>query len=92
MIRRLLLGPYLLVGGGLVGGLLVGVFVLDAEPAVLGWLFGAGAGLMLGAFVAALTSDEPLVGRGALPPLPLEDGPAFDEDPPQAGDDGRDDP
>ena len=68
VFRRELIGPYLLVGGGLLGGILVGVFVVEMRPAVLGWLFGAGAGLMLGAFIAAIASNEPLVGRSTLPP------------------------
>ena len=92
MIRRRLLAPYLLVGGGLTGGLLLGIFVFDAEPAVLGWIFGAGGGLMLGAFIAALTSNEPLVGRGALPPPPLGDLTAFDDDPSGERDGDREDP
>lgn len=70
MLRRELIGPYLLVGGGLLAGLFVGVFVVDAEPAIIGWLFGAGAGITLGAFLAAITSNEPLVGRGAFPAPP----------------------
>ncbi len=66
-MHRELIGSYLLVGGGLVGGLVVGIFVVDVEPAFLGWLFGAAAGLMLGAFIAAIAAGEPLVGRGTLP-------------------------
>lgn len=68
VFRRELTVPYLLVGGGLLGGILVGVLIVEMRPAFLGWLFGAGAGLMLGAFIAAIVSNEPLVGRGALPP------------------------
>lgn len=67
MIRRELITPYLLVVSGLIIGLYVGVFVVNVEPAIIGWLFGAGAGVTFGAFVAAISSDEPLVGRGALP-------------------------
>lgn len=67
MVRRELITPYLLVASGLIIGLYVGVFVVNVEPAIIGWLFGAGAGVTFGAFVAAISSDEPLVGRGALP-------------------------
>ncbi len=66
-MHRELIGSYLLVGGGLTGGLAVGIFVVDVEPAILGWLFGAAAGLMLGAFIAAIAAGESLVGRGTLP-------------------------
>lgn len=59
---RGMLSTYVLVLGGLVAGTAVGVFVLDYDPDVAGWLFGAGAGLSLGAFVAALVTNTPLVG------------------------------
>ena len=65
MFQRALLLPYLCVGGGTLVGLAVGVFVIDFEPAFVGWLFGGGAGLTGGAFVAAITSNEPLVGGPA---------------------------
>ncbi len=61
--RRELASSYILVFGGLAVGLLLGVFVIEYEPAVVGWLFGAGAGLALGAFIAAMTSGIPLVGN-----------------------------
>jgi len=61
--HRELLGTYLLTMGGLLIGILVGVLVLDTDPAFQGWLFGAGLGLSGGAFVAALASNVPLVGR-----------------------------
>ncbi len=61
--RRELVSSYFLVFGGLALGLLTGVFVIDYDPAVMGWLFGAGGGLALGAFVAAITSGTPLVGN-----------------------------
>ena len=76
-MRRELIGTYAIVLGGLALGLLIGVFVLDARPPILGWLFGAGAGLTGGAFVAAITSEVPLLGgrRSARGPL-YGDGPA----------------
>lgn len=57
-----MLPTYILIVGGLLGGLAVGVFVLDYEPDYLGWVFGAGAGLSVGAFIAAIATDTPLVG------------------------------
>lgn len=95
MFHRELISSYLLVGGGFFGGLLIGIFVVDAEPAIIGWLFSAGAGITLGAFIAALSSNEPLIGRGTVPARPppdmgangraaLLDGDAFEDGP--AGD------
>ena len=73
-MRRKLLGSYLLVGGGFSGGLAIGIFVLDARPPVIGWIFGGGAGLMLGAFIAAITSGESLVSSRMLPTSELDSG------------------
>ena len=55
---------YLPVFGGLVGGAWIGGVVLAPEPAVVGWIFGAGAGLMGGAFVAAIVGGVALAGSG----------------------------
>ena len=80
-----MIGPDLLVGGGLLVGLFIGVFVVDAEPPIIGWLFGAGTGVTGGAFVAAITSNEPLVGHGAFPappprhPVSLDDEGVLDD-------------
>ena len=62
------LSVYLPVLGGLVLGMLVGGVLFDSDPALVGWIFGAGSGLMGGAFVAALATNEPLVGRGSADP------------------------
>lgn len=59
---RYLKPHYLIVFGGLLIGLGVGVFVVDVQPAILGWLFGAGAGLTGGAYVAAIASNTQLAG------------------------------
>ena len=82
MFHRELAGTYLLIGGSLLGGLLIGVLVLDAEPAILGWLFGAGAGISFGAFITAISSGEPLIGRRMPPPgaLPGHDGLTCEKD------------
>ena len=55
---------YLPVLGGLVTGAWIGGVVLDADPGLLGWIFGAGAGLMGGAFIAAIVGNVPLAGSG----------------------------
>jgi len=64
-MHRELLGTYVVVGGCALVGLLVAVFVIDYEPRILLGAYGAGAGLMVGAFIAAIASNEPLVGGGA---------------------------
>jgi hypothetical protein len=69
---------YLIVFGGLVLGLLFGIFAIDARPAVLGWLFGAGAGLTGGAFIAAIASGQSLV-SGPAPRDPFEGYEDLDE-------------
>lgn len=55
---------YILTGAGLLIGAYIGFFVLDFEPAFVGWMFGIGGGLTTGAFIAALATNTPLVGRG----------------------------
>ena len=77
-----MLGSYLLVFGGLALGLFVGIFVVDVQPAVLGWLFGAGIGISGGAFIAAITLNEPLAGTRTARREPLfgDDGEYLDDD------------
>lgn len=82
-----MLPTYILIVGGLLGGLAIGVFVLDYEPDYLGWVFGAGAGLSVGAFIAAIATNTPLVGspnqrthRGVIRPR-------YDEDDDEEADD-----
>ena len=55
---------YIPVLGGLVAGTWIGGVVLAPDPAILGWIFGAGAGLMGGAFLAAIVGNVPLAGSG----------------------------
>lgn len=64
-MRRYLRPHYLWVIGGMAIGLAIGVFVVNAEPAILGWAIGGGLGLSGGAYLAAITSGEPLVGGGS---------------------------
>ena len=55
---------YIPVGGGLVAGAWIGGVVLAPDPAIIGWIFGAGAGLTGGAFLADLVGNVPLAGSG----------------------------
>jgi len=57
-------GPYVLVFGGLALGLFIGGILVGTDPAFAGFLFGGGAGLTFGAWMAALTSNEQLLGGG----------------------------
>ncbi len=57
-----MISTYILVIGGLIAGVYIGAFVLHYNPPFLGWIFGAGAGVSLGAFIAALATNTPLVG------------------------------
>ena len=58
-----MLSTYLMVFGGLFIGLYLGIFVIEYDPQIVAWLFGAGAGLSIGAFIAAITSGVPLAGN-----------------------------
>ena len=62
------LPAYLPIIGGLLLGTLVGLFVVDTDPAVAGLIFGAGVGLTGGAFIAGLVTKEPMVGSGGPRP------------------------
>ncbi|MEI6664759.1 MAG: hypothetical protein WCL53_01240 [Chloroflexota bacterium] len=59
---RGMISTYVLVIGGLIAGVYVGAFVLHYNPPFVGWIFGAGAGVSLGAFIAAIATNTPLVG------------------------------
>jgi hypothetical protein len=80
MFHRELLSSYALVFGGLAIGLFVGIFVVDAHPAIIGWVFGGAAGLTGGAFIAALASGEALVGRGYGVRDPLDESAIAERD------------
>ena len=73
--------------GGLVAGALIGGVLMSPEPAILGWLFGAGAGLMGGAFIVAIATNEALVGRGSAGPRSVS---YPGETPPRRLDEGED--
>lgn len=80
-----MLPSYLLVGAGLLAGAYVGIFVIEYDPPIVGWFFGTGTGVSLGAFVAALVSNTPLAGRAPQPSHrapPLDDFDAWDEQEP----------
>ncbi len=61
---RFLRPHHLLVFGGVAIGLAVGIFVIDFQPAFVGWIVGGGIGLSAGAYIAAISSGEPLAGSG----------------------------
>ncbi len=61
---RYLRPHYLLVICGLVLGIAAGIFIIDIEPAIVGWVVGGGIGLTGGAYLAAISSGEPLAGGG----------------------------
>ena len=63
-MRRYLKPHYLLAIGGTAIGLAIGIFVIDFQPAAIGWLVSGGLGLSGGAYLAAITSGEPLIGSG----------------------------
>ena len=75
-MHRELFATYAIVGGCALVGVLVAVFVIEYEPRLLMGVYGGGAGLMVGAFIAAIASNEPLVGGG-----PRHD-PLFPQTPP----------
>ena len=83
---RYLQPHYLLVWGGTVAGTIVG-FRLDTHPAVIGIFLGIGGGLSLGAFLAAIFTNTPLVGG----PAPRRRPPPgiFEERPPRDPNDPR---
>ena len=83
MLRRIAVAAPIV--GGLAAGALIGGVLLKPEPALIGWLFGAGAGLMGGAFLVALATNEPLAGRGPAPRPSRYPG----ETPPRDGGEGE---
>ena len=72
-MTRYLRPPRIFVLVGLTTGLLIGALVIEMRPAVLGWFFGAGLGLMGGAFVAALVSGDQLISGPSRRHDPLDD-------------------
>jgi hypothetical protein len=50
-----------IIAVGLVLGVLFGATVLHTQTPLFGWIFGAGLGLMGGAFVAALASGQQII-------------------------------
>ena len=85
MLRQIVIAIPIL--GGLVAGALIGGLVMSPEPAIIGWLFGAGAGLMGGAFIVAIATNEPLAGRGSAGPRSVS---YPGETPPRSRDAGED--
>lgn len=92
---RSIFRPHVLVVlAGFVLGLAVGILVLDTHPPIFGWLFGAGAGIVGGAFIVAIASGEQIVsgpaapgGRARRPMLTPEELDAIEADLPHLLDD-----
>ena len=62
-----MLATYIIVSAGFAIGAYFGFFVIEYDPPIMGWFFGTGTGLALGAFVAALVSNTPLAGNANKP-------------------------
>lgn len=59
---RSMLMTMLFVFGCTLTGFVVSVFVVDSDMPVVSGLLGTGGGAMVGSFIAAVASDEPLIG------------------------------
>ncbi len=85
MDRSMLL-TMMFVFGCTLTGFVVSVFVVESDMPIVSGLLGTGAGAMLGSFVAAIATDEPLIGgrtdMAAKRPRvrPAADRPAEDRD------------
>jgi hypothetical protein len=53
----------LLVMATTLGGFWISVFVIDSDIPIVAGLLGTGGGAMLGSFIAAIATDEPLIGQ-----------------------------
>ena len=59
---RSMLFTMLFVFGCTLTGFVVSVFVVESDMPVVSGLLGTGGGAMIGSFIAALATDEPLIG------------------------------
>ena len=75
-----MLGTVLVTFGGTLIGFVLSVFVFESDRPLIAGLLGTGGGTMIGAYIAAVATNEPLIGRGSSTPRPS----SRDED-----DDGR---
>lgn len=61
-VDRSMLFTMLFVFGCTLTGFVVSVFVVESDMPVVSGLLGTGGGAMIGSFIAALATDEPLIG------------------------------
>ena len=64
---RGLLATTLVTFGGTVTGFVLSVFVVKSDSPLIAGLLGAGGGTMIGAYIAAIATNEPLIGRSSMP-------------------------
>lgn len=69
-MERGMLGTVLVTFGGTIIGFVLSVFVFESDRPLVAGLLGTGGGTMIGAYIAAIATNEPLIGRDALPPQP----------------------
>ena len=77
-----MLGTVLVTFGGTVIGFVLSVFVVDSDSPLIAGLLGTGGGTMIGAYIAAIATNEPLLGRGSSPSRPPRSSRDEDEDDP----------
>ena len=63
-----MLGTVLVTFGGTLIGFVLSVFVFESDRPLIAGLLGTGGGTMIGAYIAAIATNEPLLGRGSPPP------------------------
>ncbi|MSP22803.1 MAG: hypothetical protein EXR66_07315 [Dehalococcoidia bacterium] len=61
-MERGMLPTVLVTLGGTVTGFVLSVFVFDTDMPVVASLLGTGGGTMIGAYIAAIATNEPLLG------------------------------
>ena len=80
---RGLLAVVVLIMSTTLAGFYLSVFVVETDIPIVAGLLGTGGGAMLGSFIAAIATDEPLIGgktdmaakRGGIGSVPRAPGP-----------------
>lgn len=67
-MERGLLATMLITFGGTIAGFVLSVFVFESDRPLIAGLLGTGGGTMIGAYIAAIATNEPLIGRAWTPP------------------------
>ena len=76
-----MLGTVLVTFGGTLIGFVLSVFVFESDRPLVAGLLGTGGGTMIGAYIAAIATNEPLLGRGSTPPSRPRGSSSEDDDP-----------